>query len=198
MTRIITYLKSRYWTVVAIATVLPGVASAAFEYMMTGGLSGWTPLVAAALGGGLAALILMYIKTPDSPSESHPLPEPPSEVQPLPEAAAQIFCPRTPAELIDKVKGCTEIQAEYISKPYLGQWMGIEGNITDVSQRSYMNQITVYMFDNEPSFALYFDASTWGTQIGSFDVGDRISAIGKIESIQRGGIISLEECELVS
>lgn len=198
MKGIIIYLKDKYWTVIAIATVLPGVASAAFEYMMTGGLPGWIPLVAAALGGGLTALILMYIKTPEPAPEPRSLPDPPSEVQPLPEGSSRIFCPRTPAELIDKIEGCTEIQAEYIIKPYLDQWMEIEGNIKDVSKTSYTNQITVFIFDNELSLFLYFDANTWGVQVGSFDVGDRISVIGKIASIQRDGIISLGECELVN
>ena len=83
-------------------------------------------------------------------------------------------------------------------KPYLDQWMKVEGNIRDVSDKIYPNQITVHIYENESSLYLRFEANTWGAQVGSFDVGDQISAIGKIELIDRLGYISLKECELVT
>ena len=232
MKEVITYIKDQYWVTVAIAAALPGIITAAVEYTMTGGSSGLIPLSAAAIGGGLTALILMAIKTPyfpsavveyimtggaprwiplgivigvgltalilmatntsDSPSKEGPLPGPSSEEE------QRIFSPRTPAELVDKLEGLTEVQAERLTETYLGQWMEVEGNVTDISRNLFEDQIKVHIFNDRLSLFLHFDASTWGVQVGSLDVGDQISAIGKIRSILRQGIISLDECELVS
>lgn len=219
-----------------IAAALPGIITAAVEYIIAGGSSGWKPLGAAIIGGGLITLILMAIKTPDFPSTVveyimtvgpprwillgiaigasltmlilmaiTTLDDSPSEVTTLDDSSSEedrrIFSPKTSAELVAKLKGLTEIQAERIAEPYLGLWLEEEGVVTDISKESLSDQIAVYMFEDKPGLALYFDASTWGAQVGSFDVGDRISAIGKIKSIQRtwdSGIVSLEECELVS
>ena len=190
MNNIIAYLKNNYWTTVAIATILPGVASTAIEYMITNGSSGWIPLSAALIGGCFTALTLVIIKTSEQPPKIHTLSETKS---------SRIPCPRTPAELIEKIEGCTEIQAEHITQPYLGQWMEIEGNVDDVSERLSGDEISVYIWSEvKPSFFLIFDSNTWGTQIRSFDVGDHIIAVGKIKSISRLGTISLEECELIN
>ena len=203
-----------YW-VVAGAT-LPGSFAAIIQYILTGGVSGWIPLVATLLGGIVAAVVLLFTakRRPLDLTKSYEPLEPLIEGRAIPpripaELVAEIkgleplaegraISPRTPAELVAEIKGLTEIVATDVSRRHIGQWLRVQGQVQDVSQRFIpKGKIIVSITDAETALNLYFDAKIWGSQVSLFNVEDRISAIGKIDRIGRIGWINLEECELV-
>ena len=243
MQKFIRYIKGRYWFSVSVAAILPSTATAIVEYLLTDDISGTRELIAALIGGSLAAFVLVFIKTPESPGvrQSHSelpvreiLPPAPAEDESSPESPGvrqshselpvreilppapaedespspkrsadnRIFSRRTPAELVDQIKGLTEVQAKHKNKLHIGQWMTIKANVADVSETTYANDIQVSIIsESGPSLVLGFDANTWGMKVRSLDVGDQISAIGKIRDIRtmgQYGFIFLEECELIN
>ena len=197
MRKIIRCVRRHPWITVAVPTVLSSLAIALIEYFLTGGVSGWKPVIAGLVGGtigGSVAAVLTFIITSDDDSSVGEA----ESLQLLDEK--RIYSRRTPAELVDEVKGRTDIAAEHISKPYLGQWLQVEGLVDDVRDRYKV--IRVYLprgeiGSSEPSFFLDFDADVWRDIFATLHKGDRISAAGKIKHIAPSGYISLEECELI-
>ena len=224
--RFLRYIKNRPRITFTFAIILPGVFVSITEYFMTKGISGEKPILAAIAGGVLAALVLSFVKLDESPHQSKteqapaspesreaflknleravsekvqgPAPPETSTPSTLPDSPTEerIFSPRTPAELVDEIKGMTEVVAERVSERHIGQWLKVHGPIRDVSNRG--GAISVDIMETEPSFFLDFDQSRWSKRLDSFNIGDQISVIGKIQGIDRDGYISLEECELVS
>ena len=200
--KVLRYIKRRPLITITLAAVLPGAIASLIEYFLTNGISGVIPILAAFVGGILAALGLSFVK-PDEPphrSETIQVPATPETSTPstLPDSPPEerIFSPRTSAELVDEINGMTEVVAERVSARHIGQWLKVKGPIGDVSIRG--REICVPIMETEPSMFLYFDESRWSNRLKSFDVGDQISVIGEIRSIRRSGIVRLEKCELVS
>ena len=185
---------------VAIACIFPGSIAAGVEYYMTGGISGWRPIVAAILGGVATIFALRFLQGSAS-SETVALPEPaagsPQAYTPL--LGDKVLSRRTPAELAALAKGLTEVAAEYATKPHLGHWLRVESNVWDVSERTLSKQIAVFANDStdETSLVLYFDSNKWGAHLRTLTVGDRVVSIGKIDSISPSGTILLTDCDLV-
>ena len=227
MRRAIRYFKDRYWATLAVATISPGVLTAAIEYIVTKGVSGLLPLGAAALGGCLTIGALKFIETPDvnglNPTikvpQSPDVPSRRSGVRPAPGATEipqsheipdrigllsedRFFSPRTPDELVHEVKGLTDIVAKEVSKRHISHWLRVEGRIRNVQEYEYMDYIFIYVAqaDVNVDLILEFDRSYWRERLIAFNVGDHISAIGKIKGISSslGGTVSLDECELVN
>ena len=197
------------WTLVAIATIIPPIIAGLIEYFLTQGVSGWIPLVAG-LGGGVFTFLLLsfigrrsteMIATPTEEARG-PL-EQPKVVHPshpnVPPYKDKIFTPRTIAELLEMVKGQTEIAARHITKPHIGYWLKVDGTILGVSESFKENLLIVHADDSQSQESVFLDFkdSVWGARIRPLAKGDKIVAIGKIESISITGYISLEECELV-
>lgn len=187
---------TRYWLMVVTAMILPGVFAGIFEYMMTEGSSGWIPLVAA-LTGGLAAMLILWLieqrkpEKPQGPNKTAGASEP-DELK----VEERIFTQRTPDELVASIRGLTEVAAGHVSERYLGQWLKVEGYVKDVYMLSSNKVIVVYISDAEPGVFLHFDAKRWEKHVAALDVEDKISAIGKIQTIGRQGIVALEQCEI--
>ena len=182
-----------YWVVAS--AILPGSFAAIIQYILTGGVSGWIPLVATLLGGIVAAVVLLFT------AKRRPLDLTKSYEPLVPLTEGRAISPRTPAELVAEIKGLTEIVATDVSRRHIGQWLRVQGQVRDVSQRFISKgTIIVSITGAETTLLLflYFDAKIWGSQVSSFIVGDRISAIGKIDRIDRTGLIRLEECALVN
>lgn len=226
MQRFLKYLKNRPRIIFTLAIILPGVFVSIFEYILTDGISGEKPILAALAGCVLAAILLMFVK-PDETSKKSEKGQP-SDIQKKREAflknfehevskvvqepatpetstpssppdsptEERIFSPRTPVELVDEIKGMTGVVAKRVSERHIGQWLKVTGPVKDVSNKG--DEIFVYISKTEPSMLLYFDASRWGKSLASYNVGDQISVIGQIEYISRGGSVRLEKCELVS
>ena len=224
--RFLRYGKDRPRITFTLAVILPGVFVSITEYILTNGISGEKPILASIAGGVFAVLVLRLFKPSEPPRRSEraqvpatpetreaflknlegavstvlQVPAAPKTFTPssLPNSPSEerIFSPRTPSELVDEVKGMTEVSAELFSKRHIGQWLKVDGPVEDI--RREMRTICVHIMNTEPSFFLDFDEGCWSTRLASFNVGDHISAIGKIKYIGRGGYVSLEECELVS
>ena len=186
-----------------------GIFAGIIEYVLSSGTSGLVPAVAA----GVTTLILfiwdrtLTPKQEKEPHTGHAIDskhdeEDGSKAQPespLPVEGERLFSRRTPEELIALVKGQTGLTASDLTKPHIGTWLRIEGPIYNIDPPSH-STITVVM-DLSGGFSdllvfLSFDETHWRDRLRILDIGDSITAIGKIHQIDNAGI-SLEECELI-
>lgn len=205
----------RNWAIVAVATIMPGGGAAIVEYILTGGSSGWIPVIAGVASGILTLFVLLLLQRrqpTDDSDELHrnaePFVEQPGRIvqaatQPeLTEQSRQIagskqFSRRTPEELVASVDGLTEIAAEEVSKRHIGLWLNVEGTIFDISER--IGGISVYLNrgDDKASVGLRFDEEHWRDSLMSLNKRDYILVEGKISHISTMGTVMLEECELL-
>ena len=217
--RVVKYIKRRPWITITIAAVLPGACASLIEYVMTNGVSGGIPIIAAIAGGAVAAILLHLLRAHNSNDqletvESGVVREVIREISVedldenarqsiLPDSATEerVLSPRTPAELVDEIAGMTELVAECHSARHIGQWLRVEGPVEDVSR--YYKEIRLTLGEAETSLFLTFDECRWSERLQSLNVGDRVVAIGKISRVRRamssglGGYVSLEACELI-
>ena len=187
---------------------------------MTQGISGWVPVAVALIAGLVTMVVLKLMQTPNwpEPAVPHNLPvvlpiitveAPKSPVEsPIitvkpPEAheskvGDRIISPRTPDELVDEVKGKTKIAANSISKRHIGQWLIVSGTIFEIYKLNSSEYTTVHLrkTESQPDMMLGFVSTEWHEVLSAFNVGDTISAMGKIESISNLGYVSLEDCKL--
>ena len=195
------------WTIRILSILLPGALTALAEYMITGGVAGWAPVVAAVIGGFASVLVLWLVDKrkvagPPALQESTTLPSPPaSQNLTAPQIDGRDFSPRTPAELLASVEGLTEIAAESASQRHIGLWLKVKGNVLNVREDGFDNTITVFLNESisQKGMHLEFDANRWGARLRTLDIGDMISAVGKIESINSYmhlASLSLVCCEL--
>ena len=220
MRKSIRFLKERRLIVAAASAILPGVAAAAIEYILTDGNVGWIPLLAACIGGLGTWIALALIELPESVESSHPYmsgesreqsnlselvstlgsPNLPMLSNPSEESLEEerFFSPRTPAELVASIDGLTDVMAEKMTEVHIGHWMRVEGIIANVGQ-SFSRDTTfmsVRVSDEEITrVSLSFDSRIWHRRVSSFAKGDRVSAIGKIDEVSSSNVY-LVECEL--
>ena len=166
--------RAQHWLAYSGATILPGTLAAILEYILSGGTSGWIPIVAAAAGGILAWVILPHI---------------------LPSPTSRIFVKKTGSELVEKIKDMTDVAAEPIVDSYIGLWMDVNGRINNVARG--IGTVTVYIDGGDvgPGFVLSFGKRLWFDKLKILDKGEKISAVGQIEGVSEL-FISLEKCEL--
>ena len=201
MNKTIRFLKERLLIATTVSAILPGLITAAVEYIMTGGHLGWTPIWASCIGGLVAWIVLMFIlPEPLESSETRRLPNPldPSE----PPTEERFFSPRTPAELVASIYGLTDVKAEAMAKFHIGHWLKVEGKIINVSLIQSFSHKTTMVFigtsnEEELFLSLEFDSRIWNNRVSSLDIGEPISAIGKIKQISSIDV-RLAECELVN
>ena len=62
--------KRRRWITITFGAIFPGVSASIIEYIMTDGISGEIPILATVVGGILAALVLRFVATDESPNQS--------------------------------------------------------------------------------------------------------------------------------
>ena len=135
---------------------------------------------------------------------SSQLADQPEIVQPrLPAHLVQgkAISPRSPDDLVNEVKGKTDIMRQHTIRPYLGQWLYVTGHIRNVRQGALGDVITVSadLTKSDVSVILRFDSSSWQARLQVAHIGDTISAIGKFKDVEfygGDGIVSLDECEL--
>lgn len=202
MQRAIRYGKSRYWTTVAVATVLPGVATAVIEYIVANGVKGLWPIAIAVMGGCLTMLALKLIKAPDfsevaSPTEISLSLEVPAYAGRLVEG--RFFSPRTPDELVAEITGQTDIVAAEAIKRHIGHWLRVAGSVRDVSDRGGSVLLYIDLSDSRVSFSMEFNREYWRERLVAYNKGDQVVAIGQINYINShiGGVIRLDDCEFV-
>ena len=211
MRRFVSYCKDRYWITLVTATMLPGVVTAAVEYIATSGVAGILPLVAAAMGGLLTFLVLKLVQTPelaDKPVMTNPTETPDTSKMPElhkadgqsePGTENRFFSLRTPDELVASVKGLTDIAAEDVRKRHIGHWLQVTGSVGNISSLLDTVVVHVRQAGTKTDLFLYFEETVWRDKLASFDIGDQISAIGRIDAFESrlGGSVTLEECKLI-
>ena len=191
-------VKEHYWITVLVTAVLSAVITAVTEYALTKGVSGVTPLVAVGIGLSVGVVLAGMQVIERRGSSSGPQPLKPNEVQGPTHtpSVGRDLSPRTPPELVAEVQGKTELAAKDTSKRHIGQWLRISGSIRDISSRS--NSIEVMARDRDQTTVFFeFNSSIWRDRLAPLNIGDGITAIGKIDSISSVGYVRLEECELV-
>ena len=116
------------------------------------------------------------------------LPTPPPAAKPPP----RVFSDRSPQKLVALTEGLTSGQAEAVTEPYIGTWLGVHGTVFDVAEQK--DEMLVLLSGGDgPGLFLYFDKSWWD-RIKLLRVKEPISVIGRIEFIDRN-MIHLENCE---
>ena len=93
------WVQKRRWITVVVATILQAALAGVFEFLMSGGTSGWIPLWAGLLGGVLTAGVLLLI-----PSQK--------EV-----AEERVFVQRSANELVQQVSNRTSVAARFAMNP---------------------------------------------------------------------------------
>ena len=173
-------MRWRNWGIVATAIIAPGGFAALIEYALTNGSSGWIPVLASVAGGIIASIILKRLQ----------------EGQPVGlrnQDERKTFSPRTPKELVAAVSGLTEIAATEVSNRHIGHWLRVDGTISDISEG--FGSITVHLArgDDKVSVYLEFNEDDWRDSLVTLNIGDYVSAEGKIRHISRSGSVTLEE-----
>ena len=115
----------------------------------------------------------------------------------------KVFSPRTPAEMLASVE-VPEIAAKDARQREIGYLLKVEGTIRDKSPSIEVfpnrgtKQVHVCMdeLETQASIFLKFTGSTWYDRLDPFNLGDRISAIGRIESVTKK-CVTLKDCELL-
>ena len=174
---VIQWCRKRYWVTIFAGTVLPAASTGAFEYVMSRGISGWVPLWAGLASGVLTAGVLLLIQN-YAPTDE------------------RVFSKRTPYELVEQIRGLTDVASKPILGRHAGIWLHASGPVFNIIERTKHFEVHVSSADIGPGFILYFDKARWRDKLLILDRDDSIFAVGRISSISEM-FISLKECEVV-
>ncbi|MDE2802629.1 MAG: hypothetical protein OXK21_07095 [Chloroflexota bacterium] len=188
-------IREHSFATVTVGIVLPGVFAAIGEYVWTDGVSGRAPVFFALVGGVSTVVVVWLLGTNGRPQQLTNSVQS-EQWKAIFKTIGRIYSPRTPAELVRAIQGMTEIAAERVMEPHLGQWLRVSVVVSDVSSRS--GNISVYASgnDSQPNLHLYFVARDWSSRLIVLNPGDTIRAEGKIARVTDSSL-RLEECELV-
>ena len=188
----------------------PGVTAEIVQYVLTGGLIGWTPIVTAVVGGALTWVALTLINVPVTKHNLRmglpvfvQLFEPPAPPYlPADRYPLNRVSPRTPEELVEEVKGLTNIRAREMIRPHIGLFLPVRGTIAQATPDSASSNTIAVRVSQDYSavdISLRFDANRWGQRLSTSQVGDPVAAVGKISNVQDflGGLVQLVECDLL-
>ena len=186
-------LTTRRLIFLAVATVLPGLAAAAFEPMFAPWATEWAAVGAATLGGLLALSVLYVLDVLEGRNE---VKEPatripqgglrsPVDVASLPQFQGKQFSPRTPAELTESNEGLTTVAAKAASERHLGLLLAVRGTVRDVYE-NHDNTTTVFVKEKEASVSVFldFNTKTWGNKLRALNKGDAIFGVGEISALK--------------
>ncbi len=132
---------------------------------------------------------------PKQVAPSPPSPHPPPEVVLSPQPAGREFVGAeiTPDYLLGLFKSRTDAQAQNFTKPFLGKWMKLSISVYGVTVSNTFMLVSAAGDDN---IFFTFRDSKYFSQLSALNKNDKITAIGKINSIKAIGI-DLEDSELV-
>ena len=107
----------------------------------------------------------------------------------------RIFTKRTPEELVAEFEGLTSISGENALRRHKGAWIHISGRVENVAT-IYANYFVQMKLETTNTTAeLFFPRIRQGALLKGLNVGDAISATGKIENISHQRIV-LTKCNL--
>lgn len=159
-------------------------------------------IVIGALGLGLGGSLWLYrqqraerwaLEGDISRQRSEKAPKPEEAAAPITLPDGRIVVRETPAEILSRFKAMTQMERERAQVTYVGKWLSIEDNVSDVSQHT--NHISVDVGSFGSFVSLNFRDGPWRDQLDLLRKGTHIYALGKIDFISGSGL-QLEECEL--
>lgn len=103
----------------------------------------------------------------------------------------------TPKYLYDFFEHNTSVQATKLTDAYLGKWMRITGDLSQVSVFGEIRRFAQVTFKDmrSPTVFLIFDEK-WIDRLSILKRGDRLTIIGKLDRID-AATIQLNHCEIV-
>ena len=118
----------------------------------------------------------------------------------------RIFVNTPPFDLQKKVRGMTGYQADKVKEPYLGKWLKILGQVSNVENTAYApsdnseRDIVVWCdcpsgnANDNVSIVMYFNADRWESHLSHIERGEQINVLGEIANISER-LITLRNCE---
>lgn len=97
-------------------------------------------------------------------------------------------------DILERLKGKTDLQKQALSKPYVGKWMRCAGIFNDLSQIA-KGKFLVFIKDAEGDSVGFLFGPHALAELNSISVGDAVVVDGKIKSLTGGA--RFEDCELV-
>lgn len=134
--------------------------------------------------------------SPKAPSPPETAVKLPTIASADPKLLTRVRCRLSPKELMNLcLQGATELIAQSLVEPYLGQWLSVSGTVVGVKPQNEMI-ISVSCLDPEKvDVVFFFDPKKWGVQLLRLMPGDQIRARGEILSVNKLQVI-LNRCEL--
>ena len=223
MLKLIRSAKHRTKLVLFISIVLSSVIEAVVEYVLTSQLVGWPTVVA---GFGFLTLVWFLLSLIDDAPDT-PSPSPSSDntqqvasrsgslatnelkVTPPPlvllddRYPPHRFCQRSPEQLVDSIRGKTDVAAARISKPNIGQLLRVSGKVRNVASKDTFTgliNVSIELEGTRVSIFAMFPDGPWTQWLEAADIGDPISVIGQISKVDTllGGLVHLEACEVLT
>ena len=202
----------------AVTTVL-GIAGWADDAAVWHGwLKGMNPVLSGFLMGvGTTSIIVFLVArfpsiryvlgltTPQDRSQEEPVRSRRPDVgKPiLQQGAAPNPCPRTPEQLVESVKGRTEVSATLAIKPFVGTLLSFSGSVTGVEEHG-LSRIAVSIDVSEHLWAIISmkEGGDDEDYLVSLNTGDYFSATGALSSVSyfdasERAVIHLRDGELV-
>ena len=174
------------WGVAVAAT------AGAAEYMMTGGTSGWAPLVAGVLGALVPVVFGLLQGSSGATSEALASS---GQADQVPTRSRY-----TIKELTAAMEGdLTSLERDRRKKPLVGEPVVTTGVVADVGQAAGTRQYWLNLRVGDSKVMAWFQHS-WlrrpGTAIEALRVGDRVRLQGRVDDIDRSSV-RLERAELL-
>ena len=187
-----------------------GGITAIIEYFRTGGDAGTTYTLVVFLAGLIVAVALLSLKVRElsrTGGETQATEVAPSENEvavttakdplwPYSLDTARPWSPFTTEELVGKVTGITDAQAQEAIKDELGKWLRVRGNIRNVHQSSGDIDAVVALTTRIRVF-LSADSKPWTDILLNSKIDDEIEAIGPITRVDPAGWIEVEVRQLL-
>ena len=186
MKQIVAWDRRQVWAGVLGSLSCPLLTSVA-EYILTGGVSGWKPVVAAVVGAVAGLLVARMVIGKPAPQTPEP-------------SESRVLSPRSPSELVALTRGKTEIAAKDATRPHIGTWLQFQGRVVDVGEADQDHEKVMQVILEDLSFGFsrmysHFD-SPWRKRIEILAIGDQVTVTGEISSILPH-VIFLKKCEMV-
>ena len=203
-------VRDNMWLTVPVATVGPGLITAVIQYALPGKEIGIIPILLALIGGGVAAIILLFLRVRDqdkalgllrSPERLSPPDEKPevdeAEFMPLYHLDRERpWSPRKTQELVDRIRGLTDVARQEVIKEDIGRWLRIRGTISNVRDEGDDRAATTIELTNGVYVIATAESDPWRSILRASRIGDEIDVIGPITNIL-GGFIFLRVDQLL-
>ena len=114
----------------------------------------------------------------------------------------RVYTPRSVMDIFGSIHEATNLEANNITRPYIGKWLKIKGAVGDVFGFDSRVILSVNPPDIKEKYygtkhvSLNFERDRWLVHIETIKKGDFVEAVGQIDEVDRWQI-TLENCELI-